>query len=358
MIRLDTRRGPLALPAFLPDATRGVVRGLDSRDLAACGMEAVMVNSLHLARGPGIQALKALGGIHRFMGWEGVAASDSGGFQAWSMAASGARLGSVTDRGFVYRHEPGGPKRILEPGKCIKRQLDLGADILFCLDQCTHPKDGAEVQAASVRRTLDWARRCRAEFCARVGEPGRGGGAPRPLLFAVVQGGDDIDLRRRCAGELVEMGFDGFGFGGWPLREDGRLVDMVARLAEELPARAPKHALGIGRPDNLVAAWRAGWHLFDCTLPARQARRGRLYAGPRLGGAEGDDKVFGVIDITRERHARDHAALDPDEPSSPSRAYLHHLFKIGDGAAQRLATRHNLAFYGRLMRRLRGLEDA
>lgn len=357
MTALLTRRGPLALPAFLPDATRAVVRGLDSRDLAEVGLEALMVNSLHLATRPGISTVEAVGGVHRFMAWNGVVASDSGGFQAWSMAASGAGLGSVTDKGFVYRHEKTARKNLLTPEKCIKRQLDLGADILFTLDQCTHPDDSAEVQATSVRRTLDWARRCRAEFVARVGEPGRAHAGDRPLLFAVVQGGNDPDLRRRCAEELAAMGFDGFGFGGWPVAKDGALVDMVAHVADVLPRDAPKHALGIGRPDNLVAAWRAGYRLFDCALPTRDARHRRLFIA-----SEGFDKPLAGNDFYRalyiedEQHSRDGAPLDPSDPQGPSRAYLHHLFKIKDASAERLATRQNLGFYARLMHRLRAEE--
>ncbi len=357
MKQLVTRRGPLTLPAFLPDATRAVVRGLDSRDIAECGLDAMMVNSLHLATRPGISTVSALGGVHSFMGWNGVVASDSGGFQAWSMAASGAGLGSVTDKGFVYRHEKTAKKNLLTPEKCIKRQLDLGADILFCLDQCTHPDDSTEVQDVSVRRTLDWARRCRTEFAARVSEPGRGNGADRPLLFAVVQGGNDPDLRRRCAEELATMGFDGFGFGGWPIGKDGLLVDMVAHVADVLPADAPKHALGIGRPDNLVAAWRAGYRMFDCALPTRDARNRRLFITSDIEGSDlKNNDFYRTLYIEDEQHSRDAAPLDPSNESGPSRAYLHHLFKIKDSSAERLATRQNLAFYGRLMHRLRALE--
>ncbi len=355
---LGTRRGPLRLPAFLPDGTRAVVKGLDSRDLAECGVEALMVNSLHLATRPGASTVKAVGGVHRFMGWNGIAASDSGGFQAWSMAASGAGLGSVTDRGFVYRHEKGARKRLLTPEKCIRRQLDLDADILFCLDQCTHPNDPAEAQRAGIERTLDWARRCRDEFVARAGcEPGAAA-AGRPLLFAVVQGGADPDLRRRCAGELAGMGFDGFGFGGWPIGDDGLLTDMVAMTADLLPADAPKHALGIGKPENMLAAWRAGYRLFDCALPTRNARRKRLYI--TLDNSDNilkNNKSYDVLYMEHERHSRDRSALDPSlDPEGPSRAYLHHLFKIGDAAAERLATRHNLGFYARLIDRMRRSE--
>jgi queuine tRNA-ribosyltransferase len=354
MKTLKTRRGALQLPAFLPDGTRAVVKGLDARDLAQCGIKAMMVNSLHLATRPGTSTIKALGGVSAFMGWDGVTASDSGGFQAWSMAASGAGLGSVTDKGFVYRHEKKGKKHLLTPEKCIRRQLELDTDILFCLDQCTHPDDSPDVQRESVERTLAWARRCRDEFIARVGEPGDGDGSKRPLLFAVVQGGNDLDLRRRCADELAAMGFDGFGFGGWPIGEDGKLTDMVAITAECLPKDAPKHALGIGKPDNLVAAYRAGYRMFDCALPTRDARKKRLFIT-----SNNDHKIlvnnnfYNSLYMEDERHSRDAQPLDVRiDPDGPSRAYLHHLFKVKDSLAERLATGHNLAFYAWMIDRL------
>jgi len=356
MRTLATRRGALRLPAFLPDGTRAVVRGLDAADLKNCGIEAMMVNALHLSTNPGTSTVAAIGGVHRFMGWDGIVASDSGGFQAWSLAHASAKLGSVTDKGFVYRHEKKGAKHLLTPEKCIRHQLELGTDILFCLDQCTHPDDSQEVQAQSVARTLAWARRCRDEFVARTGaEPGRGDGSDRPLLFAVVQGGNDADLRRRCADELAAMGFDGFGFGGWPVAEDGGLVEMVARVAEMLPAEAPKHALGIGKPGNIVAAWRAGYGLFDCAIPTRDARRRRLYVTSDMHHNDLEKlEKSSFLYVEDERHARDAAPLDPQlDAEGPSRAYLHHLFKIKDGSAERLATKHNLTFYARLIETLR-----
>ena len=352
---LETRRGPLQLPAFLPDGTRAVVRGLDATDVATCGIEAMMVNALHLSTNPGTSTVAALGGIHRFMGWDGIVASDSGGFQAWSLAHANAKLGSVTDKGFVYRHEKKGAKNLLTPEKCIRHQLELDSDILFCLDQCTHPDESTEVQETSVARTIAWARRCRDEFVARVGgEPGDGR-AERSLLFAVVQGGNSPDLRKRCADQLAEMGFDGFGFGGWPVADGGGLTDMVAHVAELLPADTPKHALGIGKPDNIVTAWHAGYQLFDCAIPTRDARRRRLYVT--------SDNVYNDVNnlakssflyIEDERHARDDSPIDPAlSDGGPSRAYLHHLFKIKDSAAERLATKHNLSFYARLIEKLR-----
>ena len=344
------------LAELAEDAAKGEIAGIYGEIRRLWAVPYVSSLQRHLATRPGTSTVKAVGGVHRFMDWKGIAASDSGGFQAWSMAASGAGLGSVTDKGFVYRHEKGGKKHLLTPEKCIRRQMELGTDILFCLDECTHPDEAPDVQRISVNRTLDWAKQCRDTFVARVGvEPGDSNGSQRPLLFAVVQGGNDPELRRRCADGLAEMGFDGFGFGGWPIDDDGLLTDMVALTAECLPADAPKHALGIGKPENLMAAWRAGYLLFDCALPTRNARRKRLYKILDNDPIHlKNNRFYEHLYMEHEQYSRDQAALDAAlDPQGPSRAYLHHLFKVKDSSAERLATRHNLKFYAWMIDKLR-----
>jgi len=335
------------LPVFLPDATRGVVRTLDAADLAATGIKAVMVNALHLSHRPGASVVESLGGVHRFMGWDGPVVSDSGGYQALSLMAQSAALGRVTDEGLWYRFDKREDKKLLTPEKCVERQCQLGADIVIALDECTHPKAPAEVQQDSVRRTLEWAGRSKSEL-DRLNRNGR-----RPRLFAVVQGGDDLALRRECAEGLVRTGFDGYGFGGWPVDEKGALLDSVSAVAGMLPPDAPKLALGVGRPDNVVAAYRAGYRIFDCTLPTRDGRHGRLYVfrGPATVAALAGPSFHDTLDLTDERYVRDAA---PPEPGCDcaccaryTRAYLHHLLAVGDATGARLATIHNLRFFAR-----------
>jgi queuine tRNA-ribosyltransferase len=352
---LPTAHGPLPLPAFLPDGTRAVVRALDAGDLEACGVVGLVVNTLHLANHPGGTVVAQAGGVHRFMGWRGPIVSDSGGFQVFSLARESADLVRVTSDGLQYRRHKKDDKRRLTPEKCIQQQFDLGADILYCLDHCTHPAESAEIQRTSVTNTIDWARRCKAEFDRRLA--GWSGGE-RPKLFAVIQGGPDPDLRRRCAAELLAVGFDGYGFGGWPIADDGALVDAVAQVAELLPADGPKHALGIGKPANIVAAFRLGYSIFDCVLPTRDARHGRLYVlddgweGACRRGAEFCSYIYARDDC----HIRDDrpidAGCDCHSCARYSRAYLHHLFRTDEGVAHRLATIHNLRTYARLMARL------
>lgn len=348
MISLATPRGPLQLPAFLPDGTRAVVRTVDTGDLEACGVRAFMVNTLHLGTHPGTKLLARLGGVHRFMDWRGVVATDSGGFQVWSLVTENKKLGSVSKNGFSYRLDKAAPKKLLTPEKCIQKQFQIGSDIMFCLDHCTHPAADRTNQIESVEHTVAWAKRCREEFDRRRGDQ-------PPLLFAIVQGGADADLRRACAERLLEIGFDGYGFGGWPIADDGGLVDMVGLVAELVPRGAPLHGLGIGKPENVVAAFAAGYRMFDCVIPTRDARHRRLYAmlaPPNLRHPTSRD-------FYRCLYMQDDVHANADEPVDAScdcltctrytRAYLYHLFKINDALALRLATIHNLRFYTRLV---------
>ncbi len=356
---ITTSHGELDLPTFLPDGTRGVVRTLDAADLGACGVTCLMVNALHLSARPGASLIHHLGGIHRFIGWDGPIASDSGGFQVLSLIGADPKGGRVSDQGFTYRLDRSRKKRSLTPETCIRKQLQMDADILFCLDHCTHPKESENAQAKSVDRTVGWARRCKAEFTRLIDQRPPTSGIPR--LFAVIQGGDSRDLRARCAEALMEIGFDGYGYGGWPVAPDGHLVESVGQVAEMVPDDMPAFALGIGKPENLLAAFAEGYRLFDCALPTRDARRKRLYLleGDLDNVRPGSDRWYRYLYIGDERYARDANPLDPSCDclccTRYSRAYLHHLFRVGDGSAYRLATVHNLRFYARLMEHLRSL---
>lgn len=356
---LSTSHGDLRLPAFLPDATRGVVRGVDARDLTETGVEAVMVNTLHLSSQPGTSTVKDVGGAHAFMGWDGPVASDSGGFQVMSLAAGGPRGVSVEEGGLSYKLEGQRKRRSLTPETCIRYQVQLEADILFCLDHCPPAGADASIQRESVEHTVKWAAECKTEFEKRVqsaecGVRSAEGEGSRPLLFAIVQGGEDRGLREECIQRLVEIGFDGYGFGGWPIADDGGLVDAVGWVAESLPDDTPIHGLGIGKPENVIAAERLGVHTFDCTIPTRDSRRGRLYEATDTSFSGGYAYLF----IEKERFTRDNEPVDAScdcwSCTRYSRAYLHHLFRIGDPAGIRLATMHNLRFYSRLVDWLRG----
>jgi len=353
---LQTKHGRLPLPAFLPDATKGVVRTLDSVDLEAVGVSGIVVNTFHLGVHPGATLVKRVGGVHRFVGWRGPIVSDSGGFQVYSLAKENSDWVSVSKKGLQYRRHRGDKRHILSPEKCVQQQLALGSDIIYCLDHCTHSDAAERDQRTSVEHTLDWARRCRAEFDQRTADLPV---AERPLLFGVVQGGASRALRSTCAEQLLELEFDGYGYGGWPISDEGELVEMVHFVAELLPADAPKHALGIGKPENVVRALQAGYQMFDCVLPTRDARHGRLYVfrPDWESRAAADNDFYEFVYIRDEQNCADDAPLDAScdclTCSRYSRAYLNHLFTIGDATAHRLATIHNLRFYVRLFDLLR-----
>lgn len=360
MRALETAHGTLRLPAFLPDGTRAVVRTLDATDLAACGVECLMINVLHLTAAPGTSLVESQGGAHAFMGWAGPLASDSGGFQALSLAQGAGKSGGVTQEGITYRLGNKAKKKTLTPEKCIQRQFQLGTDLLFCLDHCTHPKMDARRQRESVSNTVAWAERCKEEFERRMEKASQE--AVRPHLFAVIQGGADSALRRECAERLCAMGFDGYGFGGWPVGDAGRLVETVQEVAELVPKGSLLHGLGIGKPENVVAAYRMGYRMFDCVMPTRDARHKRLFVfreGVVNLDAQGD--FYFSFNIGTPRFERDRAPVEAGCDClccrNYSRAYLHHLFEIKEQAGFRLATIHNLRFYARLMDALRAEED-
>jgi queuine tRNA-ribosyltransferase len=355
---LATRRGTLAVPSFLPDATRAGVRGLSSADLRGIGVEAVVVNAFHLLRRPGARVIQGAGGIHRFMDWDGPVLSDSGGFQVWSLIRQDPARGVIRDNEVIFREPATGERWNLTPERIVQLQFQLGSDVIVCLDDCTDAEAPAAEQERSVERTVRWARRSREEFDRQVGQ--RRNPEP-PRIIAVVQGGGVEALRRQCATELAAIGFDGYGFGGWPLGADGHLLtDPMRWVAEALPADAPKHALGVGRADHVVAALELGYSIFDSALPTRDARHGRLYAF-RNGWAGRrpvpGDEFYRAVRIHDAEHRVDHGPIEPgcDCPAcaAHSVAYVHHLFKVGDRSAERLATLHNLRFYARLVSALR-----
>jgi queuine tRNA-ribosyltransferase len=354
---IETAHGTLQLPVFFPDATRGVVRTADSRDLEGCGVQGMVVNAFHLSTRPGAGLIKQAGGIHNFMDWHRPIASDSGGFQLMSMIRENPRYGQITRRGVHFTDIDGSRKKTLfTPERSIRLQFDLGADLVICLDDCPSPDASRQEVEASVKRTVDWAERCRVEFDRQLEMRGLRDG-PRPLLFGVVQGGYDREMRARCAEGLLPLGVDGFGFGGWPISPDGELaLDILTYTAERTPNDLPRFALGVGKPDHIVRCYLAGWRIFDCVLPTRDARRGRLYvfSGDSLDEIDlRSPDFYHFAYIRDEKHRRDQrpisAACDCPCCRDYSLSYLHHLFDIGDPLGLRLATMHNLRFYTQLL---------
>ncbi|MCA9927461.1 MAG: queuine tRNA-ribosyltransferase family protein [Anaerolineales bacterium] len=350
--------GTLRLPVFLPDGTQGVVRSVDTADLTTCGIQAVQMNGYHLMQRPGSSTIQALGGLHRMTGWSGPIFTDSGGFQIYSLLHQNEKLGSITDKGAVFRPEGGDRRYNLTPEKSIQLQMSYGADMVICLDDCTHVDAPMATQEASVRRTVAWAQRCKTEFERIVAQKGLGEGE-RPYLIAVVQGGNSHALRRECAEALLAIGFDGYGYGGWPLDGEGNLLtEMLAHTRQLIPRNFTLHALGVGHPANVVTCAQMGYEIFDSTMPTRDARHGRLLAftvNPKTTPLQGD--WFEYVYIKDKKHIKNGRPVSPycDCPVCLrySLGYLHHLFKLNDSLFPRLATMHNLRFMTLMMENLR-----
>ncbi len=368
MPELRTLHGAVQLPAFFPDGTRAVVRSLDAVDVKNTGTPGLVMNAYHIMRHPGVKVLSQMGGLHNFTGWRYPILTDSGGFQVYSLLRENPSLGIVRRNEVIFSPD-GGEKISLSPEKSVRVQLSVKSDVVMCLDWCIHPDDPPKVNEASVETTIRWAKRCKDEFDRLVKErTGKSLAAAKseseptgPLLFGIVQGGNNPRLREECAAALREMNFDGYAFGGWPLDKNLNLLrDTLELTASLLPKDLPRYAMGIGKPENVVACARMGYSLFDSVIPTRDARHLRLYIfnAPSLDRVRLTGKEFYTALYMQDRvHMRDKRPLsevcDCHTCRNYSRAYLYHLFRIGDGLAPRLATIHNLRFYSQLMEILR-----
>lgn len=357
---IDTSAGRLPLPAFFPDATYGAIRAGSFEDVYRAGLFGCEMNSYHLMTKPGAKLIKTLGGLHGFTGYRGAILTDSGGFQLYSLIRENPDYGEIRDKEIIFRPDRGKEKLTFTPEKCIQVQFQYGSDIMMALDMCTHPDDPEEVQRRSVDLTVKWGARCKAEFDKLTGSLKS---QTRPLLFGIVQGGSNPDLRMECGRRLEEIGFDGYGFGGWPLDAAGSFrPDILKMAADAMPDHKIKYAMGLGKPEEIVQCVEMGYSLFDCVIPTREARHQRLYVfaegmanadAVRTSGA----RFYKYLYAMDAPHCRDPRPVDPtcdcELCRNHSRAYLQHLFKVNDPRAMALATAHNLRFYGRLMELLR-----
>jgi len=356
---LKLTQGEVQSPIYLPDATFGVVRSVDSEDLLAVGVEALVMNTFHLMQKPGSSTIQALGGLHKMTHWQRNIVTDSGGFQAYSLIRQNPKFGSIHDRGISFQPEGSDRKFQLTPEKTIQLQIGYDSDVVICLDDCTHVDEGYAAQKKSVERTIAWAKKSRKEYNRLIAQK-KLTDETRPRIFGVVQGGGYRDLRLQCAEALLEIGFDGFGYGGWPLDKDNHLLtEIIGYTREIIPDEYPMHALGIGHPENLLTCYKLGYDIFDCAMPTRDARHGRLFVFNQSDlapdhGLSGD--WFGYKYVNDEEHIKADRPISEfcDCPccSHYSMGYLHHLFKQGDTLFFRLATLHNLRFMVQLCERI------
>jgi len=331
---VHTARGSYPVPTFMPVGTKGAVKALDSADLDTLGADVVLANTYHLMLRPGADVVAALGGLHRFTGWEGHTLTDSGGFQVHSLGPA------VDDDGVTFTSVYDGLRIRLTPESAVEAQGLIGADIQMVLDVCASlPAEPAALRVA-VDRTASWAARARIHHNQFEGRP------EHQALFGIVQGGTDPDLRQESARRTVEVGFDGYGIGGLSVGEPrSAMLEALAATVPELPVGLPRYLMGVGDPIGMLEAVALGVDQFDCVAPTRMARHGTILT------------TEGRINLRNSVHVRDDSPLDARCGCSTcarwSRGYLRHLLSVREPTAWRLLSIHNLAQLLHLMQRAR-----
>jgi queuine tRNA-ribosyltransferase len=325
---LQTTRGGIRTPAFMPVGTQATVKMMYPEQVRALGADILLGNTYHLMLRPGAERVARLGGLHRMMRWPHPILTDSGGFQVMSLA----KLRKVDRDGVTFRSQIDGSLHRLTPERSIEIQRLLGSDIAMQFDECIAlPAPRAEKERA-MRLSLDWAERSKLAF-----------GAPaESVLFGIVQGGDDADLRRVSAERLVEIGFDGYAVGGLAVGEPQEaMLAILDETVPVLPADRPRYLMGVGTPDDILQGIARGVDMFDCVLPTRSGRHGLAFTR------------YGKMNLKNARYAEDLAPLDAESDCSASRdysrAYIHHLFRAGEMLGSMLLTWHNLHYYEALM---------
>jgi queuine tRNA-ribosyltransferase len=347
---LTTRRGVIETPVFMPVGTAGTVKGIRFEELESLDLDAKIIlgNTYHLWLRPGMEVIKAAGGLHRFIGWDRALLTDSGGFQVWSLGA----LRKITEEGTEFRSHVDGSLRFLSPEVSMEVQAALGSDIVMVFDECAPGKAGHEETERSMELTARWARRSKTAFdqlqaagadSGRVEAEGLSGAQ---ALFGIVQGASHLDLRRKSLDQTVEIGFDGYAIGGLSVGEEKQaMFEVIDDIAPRMPADRPRYLMGVGTPEDLVEAVARGVDMFDCVLPTRNGRTGQAFTSR------------GKLNIKNAQWTKDSRPLDEACRCSVcrrhSRAYLRHLYLSGEMLASMLLTHHNLAFFLDTMRGVR-----
>ncbi len=329
-------------PIFLPDATRGAIRGLTTQQLKDTGTKAFVTNTLHLLISPGADRVQELGGIKGMMNWDSLVLTDSGGFQVFSLLHTGRWQGKIDKDGATFKSPRDGKIFTLTPESSIEIQMKIGSDILVTLDDCRKADITRKQAEESVVRTLEWTYRSKKHFDKLKGhEQGK-------LLSCVVQGGNFLDLREYCAKELTKMGFDGYNFGGYVIGDDGNLVTEELKVVlENTPSDKLKYGMGIGKPEDIIRCIEIGYTVFDTVLVTRNARHGTLYSFDIL-----QENGY-MLRVKNSEYGTDLKPIDStcdcEACKNYSRAYIHQMIKVGEMTGFTLATIHNLRFYQRLI---------
>jgi len=371
---LTTRRGMIETPVFMPVGTAGTVKGIRFEELESPELDAriMLGNTYHLWLRPGIETIRACGGLHKFIGWERAMLTDSGGFQVWSLGA----LRKITEEGTEFRSHLDGSLRFLSPEISMEVQTVLGAEIAMAFDECAPGEATVDEARRSMELTLRWAQRSKEAFerlhaavlpndsgeerelpsarplplTALPAEAGkqsmRGTLSQRQSLFGIIQGAGHLDLRRESLERTAEIGFDGYAIGGLSVGEEKHvMMDVIEEIAPRMPAEKPRYLMGVGTPEDLIEAVARGVDMFDCVLPTRNGRNGQAFTSR------------GKLNIKNARYAWDQNPLDESCGCSVcrrhTRAFIRHLYQSGEMLASMLLTHHNLAFFLDTMKRVR-----
>ncbi|MBU1335405.1 MAG: tRNA guanosine(34) transglycosylase Tgt [Alphaproteobacteria bacterium] len=331
--RIDTPRGDIQTPAFMPVGTAGTVKAMYPEQVRETGADILLGNTYHLMLRPGAERVASQGGLHTFMDWQRPILTDSGGFQVMSLA----QLRKLTENGVTFRSHIDGSSHELTPERSIEIQTLLDSDIIMQLDECLKlPAERKEMERA-MELSLRWAARSKDAFNNQLNR----------ALFGIVQGGDDPELRARSAQGLKSIGFDGYAVGGLAVGEPQDVMfKVIEEITPELPTDRPRYLMGVGKPDDILGAIGRGIDMFDCVHPTRAGRHGHVYTR------------FGVINLKNARHRDDHRPIDEASPNPNcrrwSRAYLHHLVKTEEILGAMILSQINLAYYQELVQGCRG----
>lgn len=328
---LSLAHGTVQTPAFMPVGTYGAVKSLSPVEIQEIGAHIILGNTFHLWLRPGLEVIEHFGGLHQFIGWQGPILTDSGGFQVWSLGA----LRKITEQGVKFRSPINGDSCFLTPEESMRIQRVLNSDIVMIFDECTPYPATEKAAADSMQLSLRWAKRSKQ---AHEGNPN--------ALFGIVQGGMYESLRDESLAGLMDIGFDGFAIGGLSVGEPKEdMLRILAHTAPQMPREKPRYLMGVGTPEDLLDAVSMGVDMFDCVMPTRNARNGWLFT------RNGD------IKLKNARYRQDDSPLDPEcqcyTCRNFSRAYLHHLHRVGEMLGSRLNTLHNLHYYQELMAGMR-----
>lgn len=360
--RIHTMHGAIETPVFFPVATAGAMRGITLDDLVELGSDVLLSNTYHLHLQPGEDVVEEAGGLHRFIGWDGPILTDSGGYQVFSLESSR----KLMEHGVKFKSHIDGSTHFLGPEEAMTIQHKLGSDIIMCFDECPPSTAPRAKQIEAVDRTLRWARECKQHherlckrrknnnedvysFTGLLEESKKPNNqiTNQPLLFGIIQGGLERDLREKCAEELIAIGFDGYAVGGLAVGETEEemfaILDIVCPI---LPTDKPRYLMGVGKLHQHREAVQRGIDMFDCVLPMREARHGKIY---RSDGTE--------LRMHNAKYIHDHTLIDPDSHSPFSKkhslSYLAHLFRAGERSAETIACMQNMAVTLDAMRKLR-----